>query len=66
MVKLERNVNIKLSETLHDELNEIAKKNKIKVSTLIRYFIDSGIKQLKNGETIEIQEIVSISLKNNK
>ena len=66
MVKLERNVNIKLSEVLHEELNKIAKENKIKVATLIRYFIDSGIKQLKNGETIEIQEIVSISLKNNK
>ena len=66
MKEQDTNLCIKISSELLDEIREVAEQVGIKASKLIRYFIQNGIKELKNGKTIEIQETFQISMKNKK
>lgn len=66
MKEQDTNLCIKISSELLDEIKEVAEEVGIKASKLIRYFIQNGIKELKSGKTIEIQETFQISMKNKK
>ncbi len=66
MKEQDTNLCIKISSELLSEIKEVAEHAGIKTSKLIRYFIQNGIRELKSGKTIEIQETFQISMKNKK